>query len=136
MIAGAAADDVSRRALVAYPVRNDTVEFRAQLENKYRSMGRSPLQTTVDAEGEAAWVGEYHRYRVNGCDHNTATQHALAQVDGAAPAQVCSISQFPENASYPPHDHLVDFRRQLGAKYQALGRTAQSAVDADGAAIG
>lgn len=126
---------VSGPTIVTYPARPDAVEFRAQLENKYRSMGRSAAQTSVDAEGEATWIGEYHRYRVNGCDHNTATQHALAQVDGAAAAPVCSIRQFPETAQYPPHDHLVDFRRQLGAKYQAMGRTAQSAVDADGASI-
>jgi hypothetical protein len=129
VIAGASAP------LVAYPGRADTVEFRTQLENKYRAMGRSTIETVVDGEGEAAWVGEYHRYRVNGCDHNTATQYALAQIDGAAPAPVCSLRQFPETAQYPPHDHLVDFRRQLGAKYQAMGRTAQSAVDPDGAAI-
>ena len=126
---------VSRPTIVAYPGRPDVVEFRVQLENKYVSKGRGPAQTTVDAEGEATWVGEYHRYRVNGCDHNTATQNTLAQIDGAAPAPVCSIRQFPETAQYPPHDQLVDFRRQLGAKYQAMGRTAQSAVDADGAAI-
>ena len=79
--------------------------------------------------------GRVLRYRVNGCDHDTATQRTLAQVDGAAPAQVCSILQFPETAIYPPRDHVVDFRRQLGAKYQSLGRSAQSAVDPDGAAI-
>lgn len=128
-------EDVSRRALVNYPVRSDTVEFRAELESKYRSMGRNPAPTTVDAEGEATWIGEYHRYRANGCDHDTATQHALAQVGGAAPAPVCSIRQFPETAAYPPHDHLVDFRRQLGARYEAMGGAAQSSVDADGAAI-
>ncbi|HEX4912637.1 MAG TPA: hypothetical protein VFV51_01715 [Vicinamibacterales bacterium] len=133
--ADAAGSEVSRRTLVGYPARTDTVDFRAQLENKYRSMGRTPAQTIVDGEGEAAWIGEYHRYRVNGCDHNTATQNALAQVDGAAPAQVCSVRQFPETAIYPPRDQVVDFRRQLGAKYQSMGRTAQSAVDPEGAAI-
>jgi hypothetical protein len=39
---------------------------------------------------------------VNGCDHDTATQRALAQIDGAAPAQVCALLFFPENAVYPP----------------------------------
>ena len=114
---------VSRPALVGFPARTDTVDFRTQLENKYVSMGRRPAPTIVDMEGEATWVGEYSRYRVNGCDHDTATQRALAQVDGAAPGQVCSILQFPETAIYPPRDHVVDFRRQLGAKYQSLGRS-------------
>ncbi len=126
---------VVRPALVGYPARTDTVDFRAQLENKYLAMGRRPAPTIVDSEGEATWVGEYDRYRVNGCDHNTATQRALAQVDGAAPGPVCSLLQFPETAVSPPRDHVVDFRRQLGTKYQSMGRTAQSAVDADGAAI-
>lgn len=126
---------VSRPAIVGFPARTDTVDFRSQLENKYLAMGRSRAQTIVDPEGEATWVGEYYRYRVNGCDHNTATQLALTQVDGAAPGPVCSVLQFPETAVYPPRDHVVDFRRQLGAKYQAMGRSAQSAVDADGAAI-
>ncbi len=126
---------VSGPALVGFPARTDTVDFRNQLESKYTSMGRRPAPTTVDPEGEATWIGEYDRYRVNGCDHDTATQRALAQIDGAAPAPVCSVLQFPETALYPPRDHVVDFRRQLGAKYQAMGRTAQSAVDADGAAI-
>jgi hypothetical protein len=131
----AAGGGISRPAIVGFPARTDTVEFRSQLENKYASMGRRPAPTVVDAEGEAAWIGEYYRYRVNGCDHNTATQRALAQVDGAAPDPVCSVRQFPETAVYPPRDHLVDFRRQLGAKYQSMGRSAQSAVDPDGAAI-
>lgn len=126
---------VSGPALVAYPARTDTVDFRAQLETKYTSMGRLPAPTDVDMEGEATWVGEYSRYRTNGCDHNTATQRTLTQVDGAAPSPVCSILQFPETAVHPPRDHVVDFRRQLGAKYTSLGRSAQSAVDADGAAI-
>ena len=126
---------VSRPAVIAFPPRPDGVEFRAQLENKYLAMGRRPAAVIVDQEGEATWIGEYYRYRVNGCDHDTATQRALAQIDGAPPGQICSLLVFPENAVYPPRDHVVDFRRQLGAKYQAMGRSAQSAVDPEGAAI-
>ena len=126
---------VANPALVGFPGRNDTVDFRNQLENKYLAMGRRAVATQVDPEGEATWIGEYDRYRVNGCDHDTASQRALAQVDGTAPSPVCSLLQFPETAIYPPRDHVVDFRRQLGAKYQSMGRSAQSAVDADGAAI-
>jgi hypothetical protein len=128
-------DFVSHPTVVAFPARADGVQFRSELENKYAAMGRNPSLVYVDAEGEATWIGEYDRYRVNGCDHDTATQRTLAQIDGAAPGQVCTLLAFPENAVYPPRDHVVDFRRQLGAKYQAMGRNAQSAVDADGAAI-
>ena len=124
-----------RGAVVAFPARADGVGFRSQLENKYVSMGRTPSQVIVDQEGEATWVGEYYRYRVNGCDHDTATQRVMAQIDGVAPGPICSLLAFPETAAYPPRDQIVDFRRQLGTKYQAMGRSAQSAVDPDGAAI-
>jgi hypothetical protein len=59
----------------------------------------------------------------------------LIQIDGAAPGPVCDPRFFPETAIYPSRDDLVDFRRQLGTKYQSMGRNAQSAVDAEGAAI-
>ena len=121
--------------VVNYPQRNETLDFRVQLESKYASKGRTPAQAYVDMDGEVAWIQEYHRYRVNGCDHDTATRNALAQVDGAAPPQVCAVRFFPETAIYPSREDSVDFRRQLGAKYQAMGRSAQSTVDAEGAGI-
>jgi hypothetical protein len=127
---------VSGPAVVAFPPRNEAIDFRSQLETKYASgLGRSPAQVYVDPEGEVVWIGEYDRYRVNGCDHNTATQYVLTQVDGAAASPVCAVLVFPETAAYPPRDQVVDFRRQLGNKYQSMGRNAQSAVDPDGAAI-
>ncbi len=126
---------VSHRTVVNYPQRNETLDFRVQLESKYASKGRTPAQAYVDMDGEVAWIQEYHRYRVNGCDHDTATRNALAQVDGAAPPQVCAVRFFPETAIYPSREDSVDFRRQLGAKYQAMGRSAQSTVDAEGAGI-
>ena len=131
----AAGSGVSGPTVVAFPARSDALDFRRQLETKYSAMGRPLAQTYVDMEGEVAWIGEYQRYRVNGCDHDTATRNVLAQVDGAAPAPICSLLAFPETAVYPPRDHVVDFRRQLGAKYQSMGRSAQSSVDGDGAAI-
>jgi hypothetical protein len=127
---------VSRKAVVSFPGRTDTLDFRMQLESKYATgLGRTPAQTYVDAEGEAAWITEYDRYRVNGCDHDTAVRNVMAQIDGAAPPQVCAVRFFPETAIYPGRDQLTDFRRQLGNKYQSMGRSAQSAVDGDGAAI-
>ncbi len=75
---------VSGREAVSFPARADGLEFRTQLENKYVAMGRRPSQVIVDMEGEATWVGEYYRYRVNGCDHDTATQRVMSQIDGAA----------------------------------------------------
>jgi hypothetical protein len=127
---------VSRPAVVSFPARPDTLDFRSQLETKYASGLRRPVtQTIVDQEGESTWMGEYERYRVNGCDHDTAARNTLSQIDGVPAAQVCAVRYFPETAIYPSRDQVVDFRRQLGSKYQSMGRTAQSAVDPDGAAI-
>ena len=125
----------SGRAVVDFPPRNEGLDFRAQLENKYLAMGRRAAQVYVDQEGDVVWIGEYYRYRVNGCDHNTATQYVMVQVDGAVAPPICAVRFFPENAVYPARDQMVDFRRQLGTKYQSLGRSAQSAVDADGVGI-
>lgn len=128
-------DAVARPAIVDFPERSEAIDFRAQLETKYASgLGRRPAQVYVDQEGEVVWIGEYDRYRVNGCDHNTATQNVMVQIDGATAPPICSGRVFPETAQYPPRDQVVDFRRQLGTKYQTMGRSAQSAVDPDGAA--
>jgi hypothetical protein len=121
--------------VVPFPPRPDAIDFRNQLENKYTAMGRPSTQVYVDKEGEVVWIGDYDRYRVNGCDHNTATQYVMVQIDGAAPPPICAALVFPETAVYPERDYIVDFRRQLGTKYQGMGRSAQSAVDPEGAAI-
>ena len=82
---------VVRPAVIAFPPRPDGIDFRAQLENKYRSMGRSPAEVYVDQEGDAAWIGEYYRYRVNGCDHNTAMQYVKLQIDTGIAPPVCAV---------------------------------------------
>ena len=135
MSAGDGGGGTSSRTVVAFPARNEGLDFRSQLENKYLAMGRRPVQSYVDQEGDVVWIGEYYRYRVNGCDHNTATQYVMVQIDGAAAPPICAVRFFPETAVYPARDQMVDFRRQLGTKYQSLGRSAQSAVDADGVGI-
>jgi hypothetical protein len=127
--------DLARKAVVAFPPRADGIDFRNQLESKYVSMGRTPAETYVDKEGEAVWIGEYYRYRVNGCDHNTAVQYVFLQIDTAVAPPICAVSFFPENAVYPPREEVVDFRRQLGKKYQTMGRSSQSAVDPEGVGI-
>jgi hypothetical protein len=128
-------DDVLRTAVVAFPPRPEGIDFRGQLENKYRGMGRSPAEAFVDHEGDAAWIGEYYRYRVNGCDHDTAMHYVRLQIDTGTVAPICAASFFPENAVYPAREQSVDFRRQLGKKYQSMGRSSQSAVDVDGIGI-
>ena len=127
---------VSGPMVVNFPARNDTVDFRRQLESKYANdLHRPSGQVFVDFEGDAAWIGEYQRLRSNGCDHNTSVQRVLAQIDGSGQAQICSVLNFAETATYASREELVDFRHQLGAKYQSMGRSFQSAVDADGIGI-
>ncbi|HYB95797.1 MAG TPA: hypothetical protein VEC39_12535 [Vicinamibacterales bacterium] len=121
---------------VAFPGRNDSFDFRNQLEVKYQtSLGRGPTPTFVDREGEVVWTQEYMRYRVNGCDHGSATQRVLAQINGEAPGQVCGAAA-DGLIAFPPRNEAFDFRRQLETRYQQFGRGAsQSTVDAEGGVI-
>ncbi len=122
---------------VALPPRNETVDFRRQLETKYQTTLQRPVTlTAVDPDGDAIWVEEYIRYRINGCDHATATQRTLEQIDGAAAAAVCNPASSGPPVSFPTRVDTVDFRRQLDAKYVATGRSSSSsAVDPEGSAI-
>jgi hypothetical protein len=79
-----------RDFIVIFPPRQDTMDFRRQLEAKYQSMGRSQQATFVDMEGSVIWTQEYMRYRVNGCDHATARQKVFEQIDGAQPSATCT----------------------------------------------
>ena len=63
------------QGLIAFPPRNEPVDFRNQLEAKYRDgLRRSPSSTFVDLEGDVVWITEYTRYRVNGCEHDESVQ--------------------------------------------------------------
>lgn len=122
---------------VLFPSRADAFEFRNQLETKYQTgLNRSPSMTSVDREGEVVWVQEYIRYRVNGCDHATATARVMAQIDGNPAGGICA-----ENRDFvilfPPRDQILDFRRQLETKYlQSLARgPAPTFVDIEGSVI-
>ena len=53
-------------------------------------MGRS-AQSAVDPDGAAIWLGEYYRYRTSGCDHATATQKVMTQIDGGAAPATCAV---------------------------------------------
>ncbi len=121
---------------VLFPARNETLDFRRQLETRYQTtLQRTAAPTTVDLEGDAVWTQEYIRYRVNGCDHATSVARTLAQVTGGAAAAVCA--NVPEGGvvTFPPRSETVDFRRQLETVYQVAGRSSSSAVDPDGSAI-
>ena len=53
---------------------------------------------------------------MNGCDHPTAVQRVMSQIDGNPPGGICA-----ENRDFvivfPPRDQTMDFRRQLETKY-------------------
>jgi len=116
---------------VVLPGRNDSFDFRNQLETKYQAgLNRSASSTFVDREGEVVWVQEYMRYRVNGCDHAAAMQRVFAQIDGNPPGAYCA-----ENpgglVQFPPRDEAFGFRQQLESKYQQMSRGLSSTfVDA------
>jgi hypothetical protein len=120
---------------VLFPSRADSFVFRTDLENKYQQMGRSLTSTYVDKEGEIVWTQEYIRYRVNGCDHATAVQRVMTQIDGGAAGGVCSAP--PEGlVLFPPRQDSLEFRRQLETKYQQMGRgLSQTYVDQEGSVI-
>ena len=76
--------------LIAFPPRDETLKFRQFLETTYRdALGRSPVQTFVDIEGDVVWITEYIRYRVNGCGHADSLGKVLAQIDGEGIQPVC-----------------------------------------------
>lgn len=107
---------------VSFPGRNDSFDFRNRLEAKYRDgLRRGGSLTTVDLEGEVVWTQEYIRYRVNGCDHATALQRVLAQIDGNAAGGVCGAP--PDGlVLFPARTDSFEFRNQLESKYGAIGR--------------
>ena len=66
----------------AFPPRNEPLDFRTQLEQKYRDgLGRSSSATFVDAEGDVVWTLEYLRYRLSSCGHAEAEAKVFAQID-------------------------------------------------------
>lgn len=127
---------ISGKFDVSFPPRNESFDFRNQLETKYQtSLGRSAAPTFVDREGEVVWTQEYMRYRTNGCDHASATQRVMAQIDGNPAGQVCGAP--PDGLiAFPPRTDSLNFRQQLETKYQSFNRGAsQSTVDAEGGVV-
>jgi hypothetical protein len=72
----------------AFPPLNETAAFRQQLERKFS--GR--FSSFVDLEGQAVWVQEYLRHRVQRCSHREAVNAVMAQIDGDTRPVACSSS--------------------------------------------
>jgi hypothetical protein len=85
-IDGHGAQPLCRRPTSAvFPPWNETTAFRRQLESKFT--GR--FSSFVDLEGQAVWVQEYVRHRVDGCSHRDAVDAVLAQIDGNTRIGAC-----------------------------------------------
>jgi hypothetical protein len=127
---------ISGPMALSFPGANETFLFRQDLDAKYQTgLGRPLSFTFVDREGEVVWTQEYIRYRLNGCDHPSAVQRVLAQIDGNAPGQTCGPEATGE-IQFPSRADVFDFRRQLESKYQLMGRGLSSTyVDIEGAVI-
>ena len=82
-IDGAAAEpECSAATTAAFPPRNEPLDFRVQLEQKYRDgLRRGPTTTFVDPEGDIVWTLEYFRYRLSSCGHAAAESKVFAQID-------------------------------------------------------
>lgn len=127
---------ISGKYDISLPGRDQSYDFRNQLETKYLTgLLRAAAPTFVDREGEVVWTQEYIRYRINGCDHATATQRVLSQVAGQAAGAVCGTAA-DGLIAFPPRSDAFDFRSRLETTYQGFGRgTSTSSVDAEGGVI-
>jgi hypothetical protein len=103
---------------VNFPPRQESLDFRNQLEAKYRDgLRRAASATFVDTEGDIVWTQEYIRYRVNQCPHLVAIERVMSQIDGGGVPAVCGAAP-PGQVLFPPRDEPLDFRTQLEAKYR------------------
>jgi hypothetical protein len=122
---------------VAFPPRDESLDFRQQLEAKYRDgLRRGSTATSVDNEGDVVWTQEYFRYRVNQCTHAQALDRVAAQIAGGAPPPVCGT--VPDGrVLFPPRTDAVQFRVALEANYRdRRGRAPiTTSVDQEGAIV-
>ncbi len=93
-----------------FPARNESLNFRLRLEDKYRNhLNRQPVQTAVDAEGDVVWTQEYLRYRTNGCGQAETIQKIEDQISGKGVQPTCFVAGQP----YGPQ-RTIDFNEAFG----------------------
>ena len=74
----------------ALPPRSEILAFRLELEQTYRDeLRRAPSASAVDAEGVAAWLAEYLRYRLTACSHRDAVSKVMLEIQGLSPPATC-----------------------------------------------
>ncbi len=124
-------DSRSGPMLVRFPPRNEPLNFKLQLEAKYRDqLRRSAGSTYVDPEGDIVWTTEYLLYRLNLCGHADAVAKVLRQIDTGALQPLCG-SAAEGTIPFPPRNEPLDFRNQLEAKYRDGLRRSPSATFVD-----
>lgn len=76
---------------VDFPPRNEPAAFRTQLEAKYRDgLRAAPIQSYVDLEGDIVWMQQYFLYRLNGCDHVSASEKTLLNIETGQVQSFCA----------------------------------------------
>src|SRR4029453_13954196 len=119
---------------VDFPRRDETLQFRQQLEVAYRDGLRRPATSSfVNIEGAIVWTAEYLRYRVNGCTHQDAISRVTAQIQGRGVQPVCTDFT-GTTVNFPPRNEPFAFRQELERIYRDELRRSpvQSFVDAEG----
>ena len=120
---------------VSFPPRNEALDFRSQLETKYRTglKRAASLLTYVDNEGDVVWTTEYLRYRVYQCAHTTAVTKVMTEIGGGAQPATCG-NPTSGTVTFPARTDALDFRSQLETRYRDVLRrgTNATAVDNEG----
>ena len=125
--AAAVCRDVPGGRPVAFPPRNESFDFRLQLEVKYRDgLRREPSSSAVDLEGASVWTQEYLRYRANACDDVTARAAVHTQIRGGPAPPVCIVvAPEPEVLGHwrgtiampTPRPFTMDITTERGGRY-------------------
>lgn len=75
---------------LAFPPRNESLDFMQQLEAKYQNgLRRSSTGTFVDVIGNVVWTQEYLRYRAEDCSSQEAVQKIRTQINGGGVPPGC-----------------------------------------------
>jgi predicted small lipoprotein YifL len=75
---------------LAFPPRNESVDFMQQLEAKYQhDLRRAATGTYVDSVGNVVWTQEYLRYRAAQCTSQDAYAKIRTQISGGGVPDDC-----------------------------------------------
>ena len=77
--------------VINFPPRNLSLDFLVILDAFYgNTLNESAPDSYIDLEGKAVWLQEYLRYRVNGCNHQEATDRVFDQIRTGVIAAICA----------------------------------------------